>query len=341
MTKFIRKIVIFTLPISALLILVNYFGDAARLFDNDFEKVMVSYLVDGQNVTNIENYNERLFQKEIISNQHINPDLVIIGSSRTMLINSGLFTGYNLFNSSVSGASIEDIISIYQIYKDYNKLPKKVIIGIDPWTFNENNGQNRWQSLSKYYYSFLNSDYKDKSATFIYRELLSITYFQNSLKMVPRIISGNSNPIPTIIEFNRLNTKKTDGSIAYGEDYRKASSKEINNRIRKSVSSMYSVDNFDTISPRIWEEFEKLISDMNNYGIEIEFFLAPYAPLVYEKLKEYPMALKTEKIVNDFAVTHNINIYGSFNPSVFGLDESYFYDGIHLKEEGIEKIINN
>jgi predicted glycosyltransferase involved in capsule biosynthesis len=138
MKQFILKIIIIAFPIIVLLLLTNYFGDAARLFDNDYEKQMAKIIINGQYVTNVENYDERLFQKELIISEEIYPNFVIVGSSRTMLINSDLFLSSSFLNNSVSGASIEDIISIYQLYKVNNKLPKKILLGVDPWLFNRN-----------------------------------------------------------------------------------------------------------------------------------------------------------------------------------------------------------
>lgn len=341
MKKFIYKITVVTFPILILLLLVNYFGDAARLFDNDYEKQIANIVASSKYVTNIENYDERLFQRELISNKNIQPNLLIIGSSRTMLINADLFPRAVFFNNSVSGASIEDIVSIYQLYKINNKLPRKIIIGIDPWTFNENNGQKRWQSISTYYYSFHNTINQENTAYFKYKELFSFSYFQSSLKMIPRFIEGNTKPQPTLEKYNLLGTKLTDGSLVYGEQYRSASLKEIENKIKSYITGeIYSIENFNAISDRIWNEFEKLITDMKKNNIEIEFFLAPYAPLVYNKIqKEYPLVLKTEEIIQDFAFSNNIKLYGSFNPAKLGMDETYFYDGMHCKEIGIEKII--
>ena len=341
MKKFIYKTTIITLPVLILLLLVNYFGDAARLFDNDYEKQMANIVASSKYVTNIENYDERLFQKELISNNNIQPNLVIIGSSRTMLINSDLFPSALLFNNSVSGASIEDIVSIYQLYKTNNKLPRKIIIGIDPWTFNENNRQKRWQSISTYYYSFQDTINQENTTYFKYKELFSFSYFQSSLKMIPRFIEGNTKPQATLDKYNLLGTKLTDGSLVYGEQYRNASLKEIENKIKSyTTGEIYSIENFNAISDRIWNEFEKLITDMKNNNVEIEFFLAPYAPLVYHKIqKEYPMVLKTEKIINDFALSNSIKIYGSFNPVILGMDETFFYDGMHCNELGTKKIV--
>jgi hypothetical protein len=51
------------------------------------------------------------------------------------------------------------------------------------------------------------------------------------------------------------------------------------------------------------------------------------------------MVIKTEKIVKDYAQSMDIRVYGSFNPFKLEMNETYFYDGMHCKEEGITKIL--
>jgi len=341
MKKFISKTILFASPILIFLITVNYFGDAARLFDNDYEIKMADIISNNKYVTNIVNFDERLLQKELISNKSILPDIVVIGSSRSMLINSDYFPDVSFFNNSVSGASIEDIASIYQLYKDYHKLPKKIIIGIDPWTFNDNNGQKRWQSISYYFYRFQNIINRDNFKTFKYKELFSLSYFQSSIKFLPRLIHQNIDPQPTTVKYNITATRLTDGSLVYEKSYREVSENGIKNRIKSYLTDkIYSIENFNTISSKIWIVFDKLIDDMRENNIEIELFLAPYAPLVYRKIEaKYPMVLKTEEVIRDFAKINKIKLYGSFNPFKLGMDESYFYDGMHCKETGINIIM--
>ncbi len=91
MKKFIRKVVITSFPIVIILIGVNYFGDAAKLFDSEYEKMMAAIVLNGNYVTNITDYDERIFQKELINGMNNSPEVLVIGSSRTMLINSRFF----------------------------------------------------------------------------------------------------------------------------------------------------------------------------------------------------------------------------------------------------------
>lgn len=344
MKKFINKTILFVLPVFILIVSVNYFGDAARLFANDYEKGMAEIISNGYNVTNISNFDERLFQKEIIFNKNvIQPDIVVLGSSRSMHINSNLFPNTSFFNSSVSGASIEDLIGIYQLYKENNKLPKKIIIGIDPWMFKENkNNTGRWKSISEYYYNFYGIK-KTTQSFDKYKELYSISYFQSSLKLIPNLFLSENEPAQTKNKYNKLNTKLTDGSLVYGVSFRDATQSEIDAKIKKYIKGdIYNIEGMHEISKNKFKEFEKLINELKNNKLEIVFFLAPYAPTVYDFLeKKYKVVIEVEKVIRDFAILKNIQIYGSYDPYLFDLDKTCFYDGMHCKENAINEIFRH
>jgi hypothetical protein len=342
MKNFILKIVLFATPFLGILVFVNYFGDAARLFANDYEEKMAKIIGTGKYVTNFGNYDERLCQLELIRLKSVRPHTVIIGSSRTMLFNSRDFPENTLFNNSVSGASMEDIVSIYQIYKEYKKLPEKIIIGIDPWTFNDLSDQNRWMSIASYYDRFNHVESHESNELMKYKELFSFSYFQSSLKLMPKLLNGNLDPIPTTNSHNISATKLTDGGLVYDQLFRESSAKEIDNRIDEYMAGdIFSIENFKSISSKNWSNFNKLISELEQKRVEVEFIFIPYAPKVFERVKNYPMVLKTEVMVNEFAQLHKIKVLGSFNPNKLGMDKSYFYDGMHCKEEGLKKIIES
>ena len=341
MKNFLLKIFLFTTPFLGILVFVNYFGDAARLFANDYEQKMAKIIGTGKYVTNFGNYDERLCQLELIKLKSIRPKTIIIGSSRTMLFNSSHFPETTFFNNSVSGASMEDIVSIYQIYKEYKKLPQKIIIGIDPWTFNDLSDQNRWKSIASYYNRFNHLDSQEGNELMKYKELFSFSYFQSSVKLIPKFFRGNLDPISTSNSKNISATKLTDGSLVYDQLYRESSDKEIDNRIEEYIAKdIFSIENFREISPKNWANFKNLIGELEQQNIKVEIVLIPYVPKVFERVeKKYPMVLRTEALVNEFAKIHKIKVSGSFNPFKIGLDKSDFYDGMHCKEDGLKKIL--
>jgi hypothetical protein len=171
-----------------------------------------------------------------------------------------------------------------------------------------------------------------------YVELFSLSYFQSSFKQIPSIIKGKSKPEATLNRYNNLGTKLTDGSLIYGEKYRKATQEEIDNKIISSISRkvVKASDRSYVISEKKWKEFELLIIDMKKNNIDVAFFLTPFAPLAYEKLKkDYQIV---EQKTKDFSSSNKIKVFGSFDPSNFGLDKTFFYDDKHVKESGIKRI---
>lgn len=343
MKKFIHKTTIFSVFTLLFLVSVNYWGDSAKIFHPGYEKKIADIIFKNQNATNISNYDERILQKELINRLHTNPDVLILGSSRTMLINSTFFGEKKVINNSVSGASIEDLIAIYQIYNEKEILPKKIILGIDPWLLNENNGQIRWKSLEKEYTSFSN-ERKEIDKSILNNkviQLFSFSYFQASFKNLANVIKRKSEPIASKEKYNQTTTKLVDASLSYGKQYRGVSNEEVNNNAKNYISGdIYSIENFSTISPDILQEFQNLCLSILENNIELSFFLTPYHPIVYEKImQDYSIVLDVENKVVKFAKEKGIEYFGSFNPKKVDINNADFYDGMHCKEHAIKEIM--
>lgn len=343
MKKFIYKTTIFSALTFLFLVSVNYWGDSAKIFHPGYEKKIANIIFKNQNATNISNYDERILQKELINKLHSTPDVLILGSSRTMLINSTFFEEKKVINNSVSGASIEDLIAIYQIYNEKDILPKKIILGIDPWLLNDNNGQKRWKSLEKEYASFSN-ERKEINKSILdnkVKQLFSLSYFQASFKNLPNVIKGKSEPIASTEKYNQTTTKLVDASLSYGKQYREVSNEEVNNKAKKYISgNIYSIEKFNSVSPEILQEFEKLCLSILENNIELSFFLAPYHPIVYEKVvQDYSVVLDAENQIVKFAEEKGIEYFGSFSPQKADVNNIDFYDGMHCKEQTVREIM--
>ena len=86
MKDFLTQIAIYLFSLFGVIVLVNYFGDRAHLFDSGYENKIVNILLKGNNATDINNYNDRYFRKDYIENFNKEIDIVILGSSRTIMI---------------------------------------------------------------------------------------------------------------------------------------------------------------------------------------------------------------------------------------------------------------
>lgn len=343
MKLFLKKILAYILPIILIVFLVNLISDPASLFKG-IELKIATDISNGFNVTGVANIDERILQKKVIENIQNPPETIILGSSRIMMVGRAYY-GIKSRNNGVSGASLEDIIAIYQIYKEEGIKPKKFVIGVDPWLFNQNNGQSRWLSIKNDYDRY----YNEESNQFIvdlpihkYEQLFSLSYFQASIKSLSKNVNNNK-PIATQNELNNTLTRLIDGTITYGNDYRTKSGREVEDAAKNYINgNIYSIENFNDISEEIKTKFENFIVDLLKNGIEIEFLLMPYHPIVWQHIEEnekYKAVQDVESYMYNFANKNSIKITGSYNPEPFMLSSTDFYDGMHLSPDGIKKVL--
>lgn len=331
----------------------NYRMDPAGMFRSDqYEAGIADIIVSKQNVANLSDYDERLVQKYILEKGAQKLDVLVLGSSRTMQIHGYLFPGQSFFNNSVSSAALEDDIAIFDMYKERNLLPKKVILGLDPWLLNGNNELHAWETLRDQYYagaSYLGIDIKNEKGSASantrqyrkYMELISMPYLKASMDSWKKRSKGMYYPtqetdLPESIRF-------ADGALGYPaskrnisvEDAHKAAMEFNKNELGKFLG------NFDKLDERNMDKFVRFVEYMQNQGIEVVFFLSPYHPLVYENIvndPKYAAVLKTENYFREFAKEHNIVVMGDYDPTASNLSDDGFYDGMHPKTESINKI---
>jgi len=282
--------------------IISYFEDPAKIFHSDYEQKMVDIINSGKNVANVENYDERLFNKYFIYQNPENVDVAIFGSSRIMQIrDSFLRDKHTLVNNGVSGASIEDIIGLIWIYYEKGNLPNYIIIGVDPWIFNKNNNQNRWMSIKGEYECGIDMLQLGNWDSNIHSLLLfnKIRYdVEKYLSLISRdvVISSmgkiilrtnqenNFEMFPTDEIFSNVSIELTDGSISYPEKVRSRDVKEVNKMASIYISgSIYSLKSFDEIDRTNKNKFQKLIDFLHEKKVHITLVLPPYHPIVYDE----------------------------------------------------------
>lgn len=340
-----------------MIVCINYFIDPAYLFKGKkYEDGIADILSKNKNVANITNYDERLVQKYYIQRLYNKKDIVVLGSSRAMQIKAENFPGQSFFNSSVTGASIEDYMAIYYLYRKSGLLPSKIIIAVDPWILNKNNGQTRFSSLEKEYIAMMKllvSKRKNPISKGLISDrvlqLFSLTYFQASIKEIwDKTLGSESSSkgdyFDTDKEEDVFPIKNKDGSYSYDSKTRGMTLSEVRKAAKnyaneKEVFSLYL---FKEIDPELREMLEKLIKLMISDKVEVVLFVPPYHPETFTILKKRPdtaIILETQKSFKAIANKYGIKFLGSNNPSEYGLLESDFYDGMHPKNKAISKIL--
>jgi lysophospholipase L1-like esterase len=327
--------------------------DPANLFDShEYESGIADILIAKKNVANIYNYDDRLLQKYFIEKSIESKEILVFGSSRVMQIDKSFFLNKSFFNHGVSGASLEDYIAIFTMYKERNWIPQKIIIGLDAWILNKNSEQNRWQSLYEEYNKanfYLELDniekltYLNKNLFRKYIQLISMPYFKTAY-VNWKNTNNQGKYYPTIESKLDVLVKCADGSISYPLEVRNISTESARKKALDYANEfpVYSLGKFEELDEKNKKIFECFIKYLQKCNIEVVFILSPYHPLVYNTLindSKYSMVLESEKYFKYFAQIQNIKVIGSYDPSKCKLSEKDFLDGMHLKSEGIAKIL--
>ncbi|MEG0514352.1 MAG: hypothetical protein RR523_01835 [Cetobacterium sp.] len=329
--------------------LFNYLVDPENIFKKYTE--LKPLIKERSNIGVNFNIDERKFKGFLLENTH-NIDTLIVGSSRIMILNDSFFDNQKIFNAGVSGAGLEDQMAFIDIYRNkFNSLPKKIILGIDPWAFNLNSDV-RYKSIEDNYLSLkkdisgMNNSIDINKIIDKYKTLATYSYLRDSFNFFKK----NNFTIPKL-NFTKIPDDNLDifkGNIYLANDYSLLYSKEYRENNYGQVwndSIHYQIYGFDKINPTLKNEFENLINFLLKKKTEIIIFLAPYSPNSYSEYeKNYPHYYNLLNNIENYLTkiannSDNISLIGSYNPYKFNLKQTDFYDGMHLRRSKLSNIL--
>lgn len=362
MKKFIYNLLIY-FPILIIIVVVNYFVDPAhRYARKNYTSTVVEMLKKGH-VTNVDdNFDERELKLLLAADRAKTAvDILILGSSRAMLISEKLFPGKTCLNLSVSGAGLNDEAALYQACLRNQIQIKRVILLVDPHFFNETNNGFPGKALEHDYQEYLQVLGKKESGEkpltpqgdgistlkviegFFSKldrkmNVLSPSYFQKAIQHL--ITKEGSSLYNTEHYDNWGNTIHTDGSLSYNETFRNQPQKEID---RSGMLYHYKGwDHYNSLSQQKIEELERLISYIRRNGCDMLILNSSYHPYTYKRLttlKEYRCMKTAMDFIPEFAAAHQLQVIGTFDPAKSHCDKTDFYDAMHMSTRGIEKIV--
>lgn len=328
--KFGRNYVFTVSFVCALLFIsVGYFSSK---IDFKQEEAMAKELSESDAIYS-SNINERIFVKNRIRYEKSNPEALAIGSSRLMQASSK-GTGFDLLNLSVSGASLEDLVAIWEMSsKKFN--PSYVFLGADPWVFNLNSGQNRWTSLSEEYSIGLADLGISREINFSSVEPQS---YLNSIALrlydsVNHFKIKAHNDIPSVTDKIRK-----DGSRVYNLSYANKSSSQVERGAQSDISYAMKDYSYSTEVSTILESFVAKLKKQNK---KVVFVLAPYHPKLFELMRQKDRKfLEIESKFRKIAESSGAIVIGSYDPAKASCSSEEFYDGMHPKDKCIDKIFS-
>jgi len=253
------------------------------------------------------------------------PDLLFLGSSRIMLVDHQMFRkDLKVFSSGVSVGIIPDFIAIWQYMKKIKKVPKHVVIYVDPWAFNVNNQQTNWK---------INSD--------LYGE-----FFGNSMETVrqrPMLsLKGEKFVIESELPKDQ-GGRRFDGSVIYPTDFiRVKTSDEIRQKAQEyQQGCLFCLCDWKFDHKRL-EELFALIKDIQKQGSKVMVVLPPYQQQVYDGMMLSPLYSKIlGEVVGALDTGDKSDFYfcNAIDPRTSTCAETEFMDGMHYQRTCSEKIV--
>ncbi len=350
---FLKSILL--VPILAFMVYVSYNVDPSGLFFGvGFERLASEYMLDGYYIDKYEQLDGRLLNEVYAKNVPYTPQILINGSSRSMMVNSEISETKTFYNAANVGGDYFDFFTSYYIFYKEDKIPETMILSIDPWLFNPSEDAFDRRSDKELYYEFIgevlgvdNEWYEEIDPNEKYQALLDPAYFQSS---VDYYYNGADleTPPEIVLEEDVLKSdvviKAPDGSIVYDVAFRESSQETIDHNALVLIHNQMDISLYEHLGEEEIEIFEKFIEHLEDNDVEIVFFIPPYHPIVYDYAYEqkdagYESWFLTEEYITTFASENNIPLYGSYNPHKLNLTNADFYDGLHIKAESIYKIL--
>ena len=344
----------FIVIIIVIVSIFNFKVDSLGIFGNsNYLSKAAKDLTSGKIIAGLQNIDDRLFQDLIIKNLEVRSDVIVIGSSTSMNLRKEFISddGINFFNHSLSGASIEDYIAIIGAYESvHGYLPSNIILGVDSWIFNKNNGQGRWKGLKNYYDYELDKIYGNqfdiKQNNFFinavkFKQLINFDYSISNLKFFIRALlkgDGKKFYIADSIEIDDF-IRVSDGSIYYPHSIRYVKNDKVIEHALAFARKPYSLDKYESLSNT--NLFEDFVIYLKSKNIDVIFLLPPYNPIAYDLLKEnekYKYISIAEAYLKQLALFHNFELRGSYNPNSFNFTSKDFFDGVHGRDSVYKKI---
>lgn len=333
--KNIEIVIVILIIISGL----NYWIDPGKKFSN-------YYMLEDGNILITQNLDERLLKTIFIEKDKNKKESIILGSSRIMTLS---LNDNKVINLGVSGANLKDDLALLYNYIIINeKLPKRIILGIDPWVFNTTEDK-RYKILEESYLSMekvittekervKKINHKKEVLNFFQNlgYLLKISTFKDSLIVIFKnkgIINRKLYEIvPTKIDDKGNIFLFLDRSMNYSKKFINLSN---NNKERWKSYRDYQLNNFNRINKDMKNKLKNFVEWTKKNKIELIIYLPPYNPLHYEnyiKSSPYEMLFNNIEIyIRNIGQKNDVKVLGGYY--IPELTDEDFYDGIHLKSE--------
>jgi hypothetical protein len=335
--------------ISTSILLINSLIDSHSYLSEGKIKNVIKDLLAGNIIAELDFTEQRIFNKYLIKSIPNEVDVIAIGSSRTMGLRKRYISeDITFYNHAMSRGTLGDYISIIGAYRKVHQyIPKVIIMGIDPWIFNEESSYNySWENLKEFYFNITteldenNSHYHRRLETRPneFLKITSIDYLKRNINFFWDSKVKNKKLYHLLKRPNGLTSIEPDASFHYPDKYLNRSTEKILEDSRNMNLILNPFQKFNKLSYQSF--FEKFLTFLKDNKITIYFYLPSFHPESYKLLtlrEEGKMIIKSENYIRSLAQKYNIEVISSYDPSISNFKHKDFMDGLHLRDHALER----
>ncbi len=342
------RLFLFLIPVLVLFTGVNYLADPGNIF-HDFSGELGNAMMEGKTVQVLSNnLDERKVAQYMIENMQGEVDTMVWGASVAMCVDSEMVGTNSYYNMAVSAGDYYDLLAFFGLLDINGKYPKRIILNIDTRLFDKaiyhgDGRHDRLMDYSEYMLRILEGKEPEEIPEVAesgngwtkLSQLFSVTYFQWSVEYI-------KSEGPEVLFSKRWIPVEKDSAVArYLPDYSMVYSDAMEAVTLESVKHYCdtywmenSVSEYASLTEENKEIFERLILHLQSKGIEVELFMTPYAPYLWDRVHEnqYPMIYELEEYSQYLAEEYGLKVQGSFNPYKIEMTNEDFYDARHVKK---------
>jgi len=321
-------------------------------------------------------YDQRVVFEEVLRNQQ-RLDVLLLGSSVAKPFHSGLFPDGSFLNGANHGGELEEAVCAYELAWERGFRPKRVVIQFQGWgrmlgvrtnAVDPNSEAVLGRALRRLGIP-LQSDPDDplgnhfwpieQAAEFKleqdwrwlhpYDKLISPRYFQMSIGVLMRTewpaIQSGARIVPETVPQNQRNVLYPDCSVQWSQYMRSATPDSIRHFHAAIFPGVAKLEQTRPAESRC-RLFETFVLEMLNSGTQVDLVLSPPISWLaqqvdsqYAGTSKLSPAAETERYLRTFTKSHQLKVFGSFEPGNTDLTDSDFVDILHIRRESIGRLL--
>lgn len=282
------------------------------------------------------------------------PDVAVFGSSHSLGVSAAVLGATHPMNFSISGSSLPDHFATAGILEARKLRPARWVIFVDAWLFDRGADYGAWYLQADAVLRMeaelagtpppLEKIFTGNRPILSKRErpLFSLEPLLRALDGIAEEYLLRAEPAETGRETGQV--LAVDGSLAATADSHPPSPAAVEAlALRQFLErpDRHRYGGYNRVDLQLWDYFERWVQHCRAQGGDVWLVLSPYHPAAYPRIIQMPgnQLQAVEARVRDFSRRAGVPLIGSYDPVRAGVSADLFFDGDHLREEGLRQLL--